>query len=155
MKIRILSVGKTTQPFILEGEAEYLKRMKSFARVEIVEIAPKLSAVLAAEEVRRREAQKILEKIGEREFVIALDEHGKSLTSEDFAKNLSRLADQGHTQLVFVLGGAGGLDPAVRARAALTVSLSPLTFTYQFARLLLIEQIYRACTIIKGVPYHK
>jgi 23S rRNA (pseudouridine1915-N3)-methyltransferase len=155
MKIRILSVGKTTQKFVLDGEAEYLKRLKTLTRVEIVEISPRLSSSLSADEIRTRECEAILKRLDEREYVIALDEHGKSLSSAQFAHQLARLANEGTQTVTFIIGGAGGLDPAIVKRARLTASLSALTFTYQFARLLLVEQLYRACTIQKGIPYHK
>lgn len=153
MKIKILSVGKVKQSFILAGEEEYLGRMKSFARWELIEV-PNAGEMPEAQ-MKKAEAETALAKVEKDEFLIVLDEHGKTFSSPDFAAYLQSKMNQGRSSFCFAIGGAYGWDEVVRKKADLRLSLSPMTFTYQMTRLILIEQLYRSMTILRGVSYHK
>ncbi len=107
------------------------------------------------EQVLQREGERILDAIRPRSFVFVLDRHGESWRSEDLAAEFQRLAVSGTSQVVFVIGGSLGLDPAVTARADVVLSFSAFTFPHQLMRLILLEQIYRAFTIVAGERYHK
>ena len=123
------------QKFILEGEQEYLVRLKVMATVELVTGS--------------------IDKIPSKSFVIALDENGDEFTSEKFAGFIQKKTVQGKSDFTFLIGAAAGLSKEQRERANATLSLSKLTFPYQMARFILVEQLYRAMSIIKGKPYHK
>ena len=145
MKLRVLSVGKVKQQFVLEGEAEYLKRLKPWVKLEVCEVEPKKEDDSAA----------VFSKLKPGEFFVALDERGKRLNSKQFADFLAQEMSGGRSAITFAIGGASGWSEQVRGKAGLVLSLSDLTFPYQLTRLILVEQIYRAFTIIKGQPYHK
>ncbi|NMC62554.1 MAG: 23S rRNA (pseudouridine(1915)-N(3))-methyltransferase RlmH [SAR324 cluster bacterium] len=155
MKIRILSVSKTKQGFIEDGEEEYLKRIRSFASIERIEIGVASSSSLSQTELLSKEAQQLLSKIRKDEFLIVLDEHGKEFNSKQFASYLYDKQKEGVSKFCFVIGGAYGLDKKIKEKAKIMLSLSRLTFPYQLTRLILIEQLYRAFSIIAGNPYHK
>jgi len=142
--LKIIAVGKNIS-FLKEAEAEYLKRLGFYSKVLLLEVK---EASGSPEEVKKKEAALLLEKAGE-EF-IALDERGSAYSTAGFKALVEKNMD-----LVFVIGGAFGLDDSVRKKAKKVVSLSSLTFTHQLARILLLEQLYRAHTIIKGHPYSK
>lgn len=143
MKIRIVAVGKLKEKYLREGVAEYEKRLAPFASVELRETREEYMAENPSEAQRQ-----------EKSFLIVLDVKGKLLSSEVLAKELASLALQGQSDLTFLIGGAFGLSPAVRDRADLRISFSPMTFTHQMVRLLLYEQIYRAFKINRGEKYH-
>ena len=155
MAIRITSFGKNRQAFVKEGEAEYLKRLKAETRIDIVELEVKVSSAMPAEQVKEAEAKVFLHTLKERSILILLDEEGTEYTSEKFAVELGSLRATGASDLVFGIGGAHGWHSSVKERAHRVISLSRLTFPYQLARLILIEQLYRAFMILKGSPYHK
>jgi 23S rRNA (pseudouridine1915-N3)-methyltransferase len=154
MKIKIYSVNKTKEDHTISHESEYLKRIKGYCNVDIIEISPKIKAV-SPEEIKLAEGNAILELIEPSDFLIALDERGKNLASVEFSKYLSDKMTQGKSTFSFVIGGAYGLHESVRKRANLLLSLSNMTFPHQMARLILIEQVYRAFSIMRGEPYHK
>jgi len=155
MKIRILSVSKIREDFIRKGEDEYLKRLKSFVQLERIEIGADFSSSLSETQILAKEAELILSKLKKDEFLIILDENGKDFTSHEFASYLDDKMLHGVSNFCFVIGGAFGLDKTVKKEAGLLLSLSHMTFPYQISHLLLIEQLYRAFTVIKGIPYHK
>ena len=158
MKIRIVAVGKLKEKYLREGVAEYEKRLAPFASVEILETREEYMAENPSEAQRQqtlaKEGERLLRLVPERSFLIVLDVKGKLLSSEALAKELASLALQGQSDLTFLIGGAFGLSPAVRERADLRISFSPMTFTHQMVRLLLYEQIYRAFKINRGEKYH-
>ena len=158
MKIRIVAVGKLKEKYLREGVAEYEKRLAPFASVELRETREEYMAENPSEAQRQqtlaKEGERLLRLVPERSFLIVLDVKGKLLSSEALAKELASLALQGQSDLTFLIGGAFGLSPAVRERADLRISFSPMTFTHQMVRLLLYEQIYRAFTINRGEKYH-
>jgi len=153
MQIRLISVGRVRQEFVLAGEAEYLKRLRGSAKVELVEVP----AAEGREEARAKaeEAQAVLRKVREHDYLVVLDEAGRTYTSPGLAAHLRELMNRGSSSFTFAIGGFHGWSDEIRARADLILSLSPMTFTFQMSRLILVEQIYRAVTILKGLPYHK
>ncbi len=155
MEIRIISVGKVKQSFVLEGEGEFLKRLKAWVQVNLHEIANEKSSSLPEETAKKQEGENFLKLIERDDFLIILDERGKSKSSPELSTLIASKMNEGIKRIVFGIGGAYGWDDSVRKRAHLLFSLSSLTFTYQMTRLILVEQIYRAFTLIKGIPYHK
>jgi len=158
MKIRIVAVGKLKEKYLREGVAEYEKRLAPFASVELRETREEYMAENPSEAQRQqtlaKEGERLLRLVPEKSFLIVLDVKGKLLSSEALAKELASRALQGQSDLTFLIGGAFGLSPAVRDRADLRISFSPMTFTHQMVRLLLYEQIYRAFKINRGEKYH-
>ncbi len=156
MQIKILSIGKLKEKSYQEISDEFSKRIRPFCTFKLIEIqAENLKTVSTDKIAREREAQRILPLISDDAFVVALEIEGKALSSEDFAKKISEISNSGVNELIFVIGGATGLDESVKMRANFSLSFSKMTFTHQFARLMLQEQLYRAFKIISGEPYHK
>ena len=146
MKITLVTVGRLKEKFLVEGVNEYLKRLKNFCKVEIREI----SECRTMDE----EGKKLLAQVPRDSFLIAADVSGEELTSENFAEKISELTLRGISDVTFLIGGAFGLSDEVRMAADFRLSLSKMTFTHQMARLILVEQIYRAFKINRGEPYH-
>lgn len=159
MKIKIVTVGKLKEKYLKDGIAEYSKRISRFAAVEMVELADEKTPDRASdsenEKILDLEGNRILSKIGDREFVVVLAIEGKTLSSEEFSKQLEQASINGYSTLTFVIGGSLGLSPQVKNRANLSLSFGRLTLPHQLMRLVLVEQIYRAFTIQQGSPYHK
>ena len=159
MKIKIVTVGKLKEKYLKDGIAEYAKRISRFATVEMIELADEKTPDRASDSENAKildvEGNRILSKIGEREFVVVLAIEGKTLSSEEFSKQLEQASINGSSTLTFVIGGSLGLSNEVKKRANLSVSVGRLTLPHQFMRLVLVEQIYRAFTIQQGSPYHK
>lgn len=151
--MKILCVGKTKQSFIEAGIKEYEKRLRLFNPVQW-QILPdvKLSKSNTVSQVKSQEAEIILKALSPRDVVVVLDERGRQFGSVDFAKKLEKLQVKG--PLVFIIGGVYGLDASLRNRADLVLGFSQFTFTHQMIRLLLVEQLYRAYTILQGKTYH-
>ena len=146
MKINLIVVGKLKEKFLVDGVAEYLKRLKKFARLDVREV-PECRTL-------EEEGQKILSLVPKDSWLCVLDVSGAELTSEDFAKKISALNLSGVSNLTFAIGGAFGLSEELRRAASFRLSLSRMTLTHQMARLVLVEQIYRAFKINRGEPYH-
>lgn len=159
MNITIISVGKLKEKYLKAGIAEYLKRMKSYADVKIIEVndepAGNNLSAKEIEQVKEIEGRKIIEKIPERSEVVALDLRGKQLTSEDFAKHIDETTTYGSSHIVYIIGGSHGLSDEVLKQTQLKVSFGKLTYPHQLMRLILVEQIYRAFKILNNEPYHK
>lgn len=159
MKIKIVTVGKLKEKYLKDGIAEYSKRISRFAAVEMIELADEKTPDRASdsenEKILDLEGNRILSKIGEREFVVVLAIEEKTLSSEEFSKQLEQASINGYSTLTFVIGGSLGLSPQVKNRANLSLSFGRLTLPHQLMRLVLVEQIYRAFTIQQGSPYHK
>ena len=159
MKIKIVTVGKLKEKYLKDGIAEYSKRISRFAAVEMIELADEKTPDRASDSENAKildlEGNRILSKIGDREFVIVLAIEGKTLSSEEFSKQLEQASINGFSTLTFVIGGSLGLSKEVKKRANLSVSFGRLTLPHQLMRLVLTEQIYRAFTIQQGSPYHK
>ena len=155
MKLRVISIGKVRQHFVLEGEAEYRKRLAPHLRLEILELDNEKHSSLPEPQIIDRDSDLLLSKIKKDGVLVVLDTGGKQLSSEKLASYIQKEMLHGTSLINFAIGGALGLNGAVKARADLLLSLSSFTFTYQLARLVLIEQLYRATTIIRGLPYHR
>ncbi len=156
MKIKIIALGKVNEPYLKEGIDEFLKRIAPYASVEVSEIKPiEVKDENLIQRTLDLEADKILDYIKPSSFVITLEIGGKMLSSEDFAHELNEIINSGVNELVFVIGSSHGLSQKVSERADYKLSLSKMTFLHNFARLILVEQIYRAFKIIKGETYHK
>lgn len=159
MNISIISVGKLKENYLKQAIVEYTKRLSSYAKLTIVEVsdekAPEQLSESEAEQVKWIEGSRILAKIPSDAYVIALVIKGKSLTSEEFATKLDKLATYGHSKVVFVIGGSLGLSNEVIKCANEKLSFSKMTFPHQLMRVILLEQIYRGFRINRGEPYHK
>ncbi len=152
MEVRFLFTGKSKDPWVVEGVKHYQKRIKPYADVseEIIKEAKNLSS----KEIKRDEAKRQLAAIKKSDFVILLDDKGKSQSSEGFASILLKWQEQGFRQFSFLIGGAYGVTEEVKAACNYSLSLSALTFPHQLVRLLLAEQTYRAFSILNGEKYH-
>jgi rRNA large subunit m3Psi methyltransferase rlmH len=159
MKIKIVTVGKLKEKYLKDGIAEYSKRLSRFANLEMIELADEKTPDRASnsenQKILELEGTRILSKISDRDFVIVLAIEGKTLSSEEFSKQLEQAPINGFSTLTFVIGGSLGLSPQVKKRANLSISFGRLTLPHQLMRLVLVEQIYRAFTIQQGSPYHK
>ena len=147
MKITIITIGRLKEKFLVEGTAEYIKRLKTFAKVEIREVMECRTV--------EEEGKKLLAQVPENSWLCVLDVGGNAVTSEKFAEKISELNLHGISSMTFIIGGAFGISNDVRKAADFLLSLSKMTFTHQMTRLILLEQIYRAFKIIRGEPYHK
>lgn len=155
MKIIFIETGKTTEKYVKEGIGIYYDRIKRYTPFEIVTLTGlKSTKGLSSDEVRKREGQQQLEYVGHESYLILLDEHGTEYTTMELASFLRRSLTNLRKNIVFLSGGAWGFSPEIHKRADLKLSLSRLTFPHQLVRILFLEQIYRAFTIIEGDPYH-
>ncbi|MEN6395665.1 MAG: 23S rRNA (pseudouridine(1915)-N(3))-methyltransferase RlmH [Methanoregula sp.] len=159
MIVRIIAVGKIKERFLTEGIAEYEKRLTPYVKLTIVEVADEKRGVHASsgqeQVIKDREGERILAAIPEGAYVVALDVRGKEMSSEALASRLHEWQLAGMNSIVMIIGGDLGLSEAVLARADLRLSISSMTFTHQMVRMILLEQVYRACRINSGEPYHK
>lgn len=156
MKIKIIALGKIKEKFLKEGIDEFLKRLTPYATVEIVELSPiEIKDENLTAKVLEQEGEKILAQIKPNSYVITMEINGATFSSEKFSQKIEEIANQGYNEIVFVIGSSCGIAPTVSNRADFKLSLSKMTFLHQFARLLLVEQIYRAFKIQKGETYHK
>ncbi|WP_240376285.1 23S rRNA (pseudouridine(1915)-N(3))-methyltransferase RlmH [Bacillus piscicola] len=159
MNITIVTVGKLKEKYLKQAVDEYKKRMQPFTTIEIKEMTdekiPERASHQQMEQVKQKEGKKILEKVQDNMYVVALDPHGKMLSSEELAAKIDYLALHGKSKLAFVIGGSLGLHTSVLQRADFTWSFSALTFPHQLMRVMLMEQVYRAFQINRGTPYHK
>ena len=155
MKIALLTVGKTDRDWVKQGLDIYVSRLKHYIPFSIVEI-PELKNVssLSKEQIKTKEGELILKNIRPNDDLILLDEHGKELSSVEFARLLQDKISYIGKDIVFVIGGAYGFSEEVYKRANSKLSLSRMTFSHQMVRAIFAEQLYRAFTIIKGEPYH-
>lgn len=159
MKIKVVTVGKLKEKYLKDGIAEYSKRISRFAKLEMIELADEKTPDRASESENQKileiEGQRILSKVADRDFVIALAIEGKTFSSEEFSKQLEEASIKGFSTLTFIIGGSLGLAQDVKNRANLSISFGRLTLPHQLMRLVLVEQIYRVFTIQQGSPYHK
>jgi 23S rRNA (pseudouridine1915-N3)-methyltransferase len=155
MNITLLMVGNTSEVFVRDGYEVFIKRLRHYIKVkEIIIPDIKERKHLNAEQVKEKEAVLILEKISTASYSVLLDERGKEFSSTEFAGFLQKAMNAGTRELFFIIGGAYGVAESVKLKADISVSLSRMTFTHQFIRLILTEQLYRAMTILKNEPYH-
>jgi len=159
VNILIVSVGKLKEKYLKMGIEEYLKRLNAYAKVEVVEVsdekAPEELSESEMVQVKQKEGERILAKISQDTYVIALAINGKMQSSEELANTLDKLATYGKSKIAFIIGGSLGLSDEVLKRANEQLSFSKMTFPHQLMKLILVEQIYRAYRINRGEPYHK
>ena len=153
MKLRIAAVGRLKEPHWRAACDEYLKRLRPYATVEVIEVADRDISHDAAKAVAAEGAD-LLKAIPERSYVVALDLSGPQMTSTALAEHLAELLVRRRSDLTFVVGGCAGLAPDVVARADERLSLSKMTLPHQLARVVLLEQVYRAFRIMRNEPYH-
>lgn len=156
LRIKLIVVDRTRLSFLREGEAFYAERIRRYAPLEWIEVRPaRMTKGRAGEEILQQEGQEILRRLGPQDYAVALDRAGRAFHSEELAAWLRRLSDGGVEWLSFVIGGPLGLSEEVRKNSREVLSLSRLTLTHEMSRLLLLEQLYRAFTILRGEKYHK
>jgi len=155
MKITLLTVGKTTNQHLIKLQEEYQNRLKFYITFELV-VIPELKNTksLSITEQVEKEADLILKQIELNDKVVLLDEKGKQFTSVGFSEYIAKKIMDSHKRMIFVVGGPYGFSERVYQRANNKISLSTMTFSHQMIRLIFIEQLYRALTILKGEPYH-
>ena len=159
LNITIIAVGKLKEQYLRDASAEYQKRLSTLCELNIVEINPeKLSDNPSAKEIENalnNEAKKIIEKIPKGAKVYSMCIEGKQRTSEELSREIDNLALEGVSNIVFIIGGSFGLSDEVKKLSAFRLSMSKMTFPHQIARIMLLEQIYRATQISIGTKYHK
>ena len=159
MRINIVCVGKIKEKYLKLGIDEFKKRLSKYWKLEIIELEDeKAPENLSDKEmliIKEKEGKKILSKIKDNSYVIALAIDGKNLSSEELAETINKLGVRGISNITFVIGGSLGLSDEVLSRADYKLSFSKMTFPHQLMRLILLEQVYRAYRINNGEPYHK
>lgn len=155
MKIQFWSIGKAHESYIKAGVEDFTKRISKYYPVEwnIIPV-PKNAGMLSEMDLKKKEGETILEWLAKEDYLVALDEKGKQLDSAQLANFIQQRGNESRRSLVFLIGGAYGIDQAVLKRADYKWSLSSLTFPHQLVRLILAEQVYRACTILRNEKYH-
>lgn len=158
MQVRIVAVGQIKESYIQQGVNEFIKRLQPYTDVETVEVKAESTAGNLSssemEQVKEGEAEKLLARLQDRAYTIALDPHGKPMTSEGLAESINNLQVQGYSTIEFVIGGPLGLHERVREQVDYVLTFSHMTFTHQMVRLILLEQVYRAFKIMNNEPYH-
>jgi len=155
MKIELWSVGKAHEPYVKAGINEFTKRINHYYTAEWKIIpTPKNAGMLSEADLKKKEGETVLSFLQKDDYLVALHEHGKQKTSEELAAFLQQRSNQSTKKIIFLIGGAYGIDETVLQRAQLQWSLSKLVFPHQLVRLILAEQLYRACTIIRNEKYH-
>ena len=157
--VQLICVGKLKEKFYADACAEYAKRLGAYCKLTVLELPeerlPDRPSQALIDAALDREGDRILSKIPAGSVIIALCVEGNTLSSEELAARMDKWAVQGSSQLTFLIGGSWGLHPKVKRRAALRLSMSPMTFPHHLARVMLLEQVYRACKINEGSNYHK
>ena len=155
MKLKLVLVGKTDEQYLQKGMDIYQNRLKYYASFEKIEIPElKQTQSLSRDQIKVREGELILKQLRDGDRLVLLDEKGSSYTSVNWARHLEQTLAHSSKDIVFVVGGAYGFSEQVYARADEKLSLSQMTYSHQLVRLVFMEQLYRAFTIIKGEPYH-
>ena len=155
MKVSLLLIGKTVNKHFVELIDDYAQRVKHYIGFDIT-VIPELKNTksLSAEQQKQQEGELILKQLQPGDHVVLLDEHGKELRSVEFSKYMEQRMHTVSKRLVFIIGGPYGFSPEVYAKAIEKISLSKMTFSHQMVRLIFVEQLYRAMTIMRGEPYH-
>lgn len=155
MKIKLIAVGKTVEPYLRKGIEIYVDRLSHYVPFSLTELPDlKQTAALSEDQIKKKEGELILKSLKPSDHLILMDERGQMFSSKDWARDLEQKGIRLMGDLVFVIGGPYGFSPEVYARANGMISLSKMTFSHQMVRLIFVEQLYRAYTIIKGEPYH-
>jgi 23S rRNA (pseudouridine1915-N3)-methyltransferase len=155
MKFQFWSVGKPHEDYVKEGIEDFTKRISKYYPVQWKIITPAKQTITSAEgEIKKIEAQSILAALQKEDYLVLLDERGKQITSPQLASFIEARANSSVKQVIFLIGGAFGVDDKIKQRANYVWSISPLVFPHQLVRLILAEQVYRACSIIRNEKYH-
>jgi 23S rRNA (pseudouridine1915-N3)-methyltransferase len=155
LKISLWSIGKQHEPYIITGVEDFTSRISRYFPAEWLLIStPKLASKMSVQELKKAEAVTILSMLQKEDFLVVLDEKGKMLTSPDLSAFIQNRANESTKNIVFLIGGAYGVDETILKKAQFRWSLSTLVFPHQLVRLILSEQIYRACTILRNEKYH-
>ena len=159
MEIRILSVGKIKEKYLTDGIGEYAKRLSRYCKLTFCQVSDEKTPDKASEalntQIKNAEGERLLRHIREQDYVIALSIDGRMLDSVELSQMIGRLGVEGHSSVVFVIGGSLGLCDAVLKRADYKLSFSRMTFPHQLMQMILLEQIYRGYRILNHEPYHK
>ncbi len=159
MLIRILSVGKIKEKFHQEAIEEYTKRLNGYVKLENIVVAdesiPDKASLKEEEKIKQKEGERLLQKIKSQDFVLLLDIKGKEMDSVTFSSYIEQKMSNGISSFTFIIGGSLGVSEEVRQRANERISLSKMTFTHPFSKVILMEQLYRAFKIMHHETYHK
>lgn len=158
IKIKILTIGNLKEKYLMMMQDEYLKRLSNYAKITIIEEKEEKSYEVndsIINQILNKEGERLLHKVEDNDYVILLDLHGQEIDSIKFAKLLDNKMTNGYSSFCFIIGGSYGVSENLRKRADTKLSLSPMTFTHQFTRIIILEQIYRAFKINNNEVYHK
>lgn len=159
MKIDIIAVGKVKEKFYRDAIDEFAKRLSKYCKLQIIEVAdektPDGASEAVEEQIKAKEAERILKNVKDEAFVFTLEISGKKYDSVGFANRINNLGIQGKSHIQFIIGGSLGLHSSVSARSNAKISFSDMTFPHQLMRVILLEQVYRGFRITAGEPYHK
>jgi len=155
MKVKLLLTGKTNSEYLKSGIDDYVQRLKHYLPFEMV-VIPELknNKKMSEDQQKTKEGELILDQINPPDFVVLLDENGKDFSSVGFSNFVSKKMLSGLKSMIFVVGGPYGFSDEIYKRSEMKISLSKMTFSHQMVRLIFVEQLYRAMTILKGEPYH-
>ena len=155
MKIKLIVVGKSAFDFVKEGEEVYEKRLVHYLPFEKLVLTDIKNPInFSVDELKKKEGELILSKISNQDFLVLMDENGSNLSSVEFSEWINKKVNEGIRSMVFVIGGAFGFSKEVYDRSNQLISLSKMTFSHQLVRVIFLEQLYRAQTILNGEPYH-
>ena len=158
MKFHVICIGKLKESYLREGVAEFVKRMRPYGGITITELNESKIGDKPSDADRKQvvveEGQRLLKAVPKSAYTVLLDVYGKTMSSEDLASLVSKLEVDGTSDMAFIIGGAFGVSDELRRSAKFKLSFSPMTFTHQMVRLLLVEQIYRSAKINRNEPYH-
>jgi 23S rRNA (pseudouridine1915-N3)-methyltransferase len=156
ISLTLIFVGRASDSYIREGCRKYEERIRRYAQLRLVPIPEeRIVAKGRKDYILQQEGRRILEKLPSEAFTVALDEKGKPLTSEAFARSLDLWSRSGSREISFILGGPYGLEDSLKEKADFRLSFSTMTLAHGLARMLLLEQVYRAFSLLRGEPYHK
>ena len=158
MRFYVVCIGKLKDAYLRDGVAEFVKRMRPYGGITITELNESKIGDKPSDEDRKQvvddEGERLLKVVPKNAYTVLLDVYGKTMSSEDLAKTVAKLEVDGVSDMAFIIGGAFGVSEALRQSVNFKLSFSPMTFTHQMVRLLLVEQIYRASKINRNEPYH-
>ncbi len=155
MRLQFWAIGKNNESYVKSGVEDFTKRISNYFKVEWYIIpVPKNAGMMSEMDLKKKEGEQVLQLVNKEDYLIVLDKRGKQLSSAGLAEFIQARANESTKKLIFLIGGAYGVDDAILTRANYTWSLSQLVFPHQLVRLILAEQIYRACTILKNEKYH-
>ena len=154
MKIVIIQLGKTDKDYLKEGLSDYYSRIRKILPLEVNTVNELKNTGSNPGIIKKQEEREILKYVKQGDFLVLMDERGQRMNSRSFAAFIQKSMNRGPRRILFVIGGAWGTGDEIKKKADKLISLSDMTFSHQLVRLLLAEQLYRALTIIKGIPYH-